>query len=508
MTATLERRTGILQENEERYRLMFEANPLPMWVYDLQTLEFLAVNAASIKHYGYSREEFSSMTLRDIRPPEDVPALHATIESIQRGFADARIFRHRSKDGEILDVEVVSHDIPFGGRSARLVLANDVTRRRQLEATLRQAQKMEAVGQLAGGIAHDFNNLLTVISSYSQFLQDGLSSEDPRVADVEEIRRAATRAADLTRQLLAFSRKQVLQPRLVDLDDIDAPSGKMLRRVISEDIELVTVLSTRPALVKVDPGQIEQVLLNLAVNARDSMPQGGCLTIGVSHERATNDAPDQVKLTVTDTGIGMEPETRERIFEPFFTTKPPGQGTGLGQSTVYGIVQQTEGRISVESTPGAGTRFTVLLPAAPSESHKESPVRSHSLADSGTETVLVVEDEPAVRSLAQRALQARGYTVLTAENGEAALDLAAKHGGRIDLVVTDLIMPRMGGRELAARLAESHSSSRVLFTSGYAGEPGPHDRDGFVPGAPFLPKPFTPAELARRVRAVLDANDS
>jgi two-component system, cell cycle sensor histidine kinase and response regulator CckA len=375
----------------------------------------------------------------------------------------------------------------------------DITDRKRLEEQLRQAQKMEAVGQLAGGIAHDFNNLLTVINGFSQVTLDLLGRDDPARAMVDEIHSAGTRAASLTRQLLAFSRRQVLEPRVVDLNAVVGETERLLRRLIGEDVLLVTDLAPDLGRVRVDAGQMEQVLMNLAVNARDAMPRGGTLTIATRDE--TGPDGDVVHLLVTDTGCGMDPQTRARLFEPFFTTKEPGKGTGLGLAVVHGVVTQSGGRIEVESEPGKGTTFRIELPRAAGPEPGEGSVGPVDLPR-GTETLLLVEDEAAVRALDRRVLASCGYTVLEAKDGRDAVRVADGHPGKIDLLVSDVVMPHLGGRQLAERLAAGRSGLKVLFVSGYTDDAVV--RHGVGSEFAFLPKPFTPAGLARKVREVLD----
>src|SRR5256886_1556195 len=420
--------------------------------------------------------------------------------------------RHRRKDGTLIDVDIESQPITFAGRPARLVLARDVTARRQLEDQLRQAQKMEAVGQLAGGIAHDFNNLLTAILGCTQLLLHATPPEDARREDVEEIKNAGLRAAELTRQLLAFSRRQVLAPKLLDMNSVVANMDKMLRRLIGEDVALVTELAADLGPVNADPGQLEQVLLNLAVNARDAMPQGGRLTIATANvvlteeyaERHHRLPPGQyVLLAVSDTGVGMDEATQKHLFEPFFTTKEVGKGTGLGLATVYGIVKQSGGYIWVYSEPGHGTTVKVYLPRVPGAAEPLPVAAATPELRRGSEIVLLVEDAAPVRSLARKSLESYGYTVLEAADGPAALDLAARHPRGIDILVTDVVMPGMSRPELARRLAPLRHGMRVLYTSGYTDDA--MVRQGVLrAGVAFLQKPFVPETLARKVREVLD----
>jgi PAS domain S-box-containing protein len=508
----------ILRETEERYRLLFESNPQAMWVYDRESLKFLAVNNSAIAQYGYSRDEFLSMTIKDIRSPENVPDLLKNI-SAEDGVTLAGSWTHQKKDGTTIEVEVISHPLIFAGRSAKLVLANDVTERkraeqalRESEEQLRQSQKLEGVGQLAGGIAHDFNNLLTVIIGFSSLGMRGLQSEDPLLSNLEEIKKAGDRAASLTRQLLAFSRRQVLQPKVLNLDSVVVEMEKMLRRLIGENIDLRAALAPDIGSVKADPGQIEQIILNLAVNARDSMPEGGKLTIETGNayldeeyvkQHVGAQAGPHVMLAVSDTGSGMDQKTLARIFEPFFTTKELGKGTGLGLSTVYGIVKQSGGNIWVYSEVGRGTTFKIYLPRV-DEGAPEYKRSSHlDEVYQGTETILLIEDEEMLRKLAQQSLSMYGYRVLAAANGASAISICQQHPEKIDLVLTDVIMPGLSGREVADRLLELRPEMRVLFMSGYTDDAIVH-QGVLDEAANFLQKPFAPDSLAQKVREVLN----
>ena len=633
-----------LRESEERYRLLFENNPQPMWVYDNETLAFLAVNDSACQHYGYTRAEFLAMTLRDIRPPEDVPRLLQNLKSDGQKFRRGGIWRHRRKNGSVMEVEIASHALQFLGRNAQLALATDVTERQRAEEGLRhseqkyrdifdfatvgiyqcrddgslitvnaqlarmlgydspedlmkhnlddiymdpaerrewtssyepgekghrrelrwkrkdgkpiwlelnartirnadgstryiegfvhditdrreseeekrrlleqlvQSQKMEAVGQLAGGIAHDFNNLLTAITGYSELLLGELPPEDLRRSHAEEIRKAGERAASLTQQLLAFSRRQVLEPKILDVNTVVSDIERMLRRLIGEHIELKTRKEINLWKVRADPGQIEQAILNLVINARDAMPEGGTLAIETNNKsldeayassHVPTQAGDYVEVAVTDTGSGISDEVMARLFEPFFTTKEVGKGTGLGLSTTYGIVKQSGGYLWCESEVGRGTTFRVYLPRVdepvthPEQQPAPPPIHP------GDETVLLVEDEPEVRSLVQRILKTQGYTVVTAANPDEAIAVAREFKGTIQVMVTDVVMPGMTGLQLAARLMPTRPNMRVLFVSGYTHDAIGHD--GILdPGTAFLQKPFTPNALARKVREVLE----
>jgi PAS domain S-box-containing protein len=628
-----------LRASEAKHRLLFENSPLPMWVFDEETLAFLAVNEAACHSYGYTREEFLSMTIEEIRPSEDVEKLREHIANEDSGIQKAGVWRHRRKDGSLIEVEIVSHSLVFSNRRAKMVLAMDVTERRlterriqerttylnalvesspvallaldpahriqianpafvrlfgyspeellgrnpeelispedpelrteaenftrqclsghsirttttrrrkdgtlidvelygvplmesgrlmgvyalyqdlteqkRLSEQLRQAQKMEAVGRLAGGIAHDFNNLLTVILGTSEMLLERAPHPHPMREELREIHAAGERAARLTRQLLAFSRSQVLRPEVLNLNSLLTNSERMLRRLIGEDIEMRTNLETRLWSVRADPGQIEQVIMNLAVNARDAMPNGGKLTFETRNVRIEaalahlhhDMAPGEyAEITVKDTGTGMDEKTRSRLFEPFFTTKPVGKGTGLGLSTTYGVIKQSGGYIWAESEVGHGTAFRFYLPRIEGEPEKIVECRATQTVSPRSESILLVEDEPEVRSLIERVLRSQGYRVSTASRPSEALRIASGADARFDLVVTDVIMPEMDGRELARRLLSDHPSLPVIYLSGYSADA--IGRHGVLdPGTAFLEKPFRPDALVEKVREALD----
>ena len=618
---------------------LFESLPDPAWVYDAETLAFLDVNDAAVARYGYSRAEFLAMTLRDIRPPEDVPVLEASLRENGPGYQTSGVFRHRAKSGSLMEVEISSHDVRHGDRPARIVvvrdvtgqrraqralaeseeryrdlvenaqevifsldlegrvlsmnraaervtgfsreeaagrsvfgslapgsleraramlekklsgvsepttyeveltrkdgdritlevnsrlvlrdgapvavegIARDITERRRLEADFQQAQKMEGIGRLAGGIAHDFNNLLTAILGQAELAKLAIDDGDQPRSELDQIVGSAKRAADLTRQLLMFARKEVTRPEPVSLNELVLDIDKLLRRLIGEDVALMTMPAPGLGLCLVDRGQMEQVLVNLAVNARDAMPHGGRLTIETANvtldeayarQRADVAPGAHVMLAVSDSGSGITPDVLAHIFEPFFTTKEAGKGTGLGLATCYGIVRQNHGHIAVYSEAGRGSTFRVYLPRVEGIAGRAAPVRTPPDAmPAGTETLVLAEDEPRVRGLVATTLRRVGYTVLEASNGREALALARAHAGPIHLLVTDLVMPKMSGQALAEEMRQLFPGLPVLLVSGYtedaalrAGELGQ--------GVAFLPKPFSALELARRVRASLD----
>jgi two-component system cell cycle sensor histidine kinase/response regulator CckA len=610
-----------------------------MWVYNRETLAFLDINQSAVDQYGYSRDEFLRMKINHIRLPEQESPPPRAAPRTGKGRKGVMVQRHRKKDGSIMDVEIISRPLVFGGKRAELVMATDITERKrgeeklrttnqalqtliqasplaiisldldgnvrswnpaaerifgwselevlgrplpipaegqpqesrellerlqkgeplagvesrrprkdgslidvilsaaplynaqgdiygvealfadlsehkQLEEQFRRAQKMEAVGRLAGGVAHDFNNLVTIIKGYSQLLLERLDQESSLRGFADEIQKAGDRAASLTRQLLIFSRKQVLTPQVLDLNSVVGNMEKMLRRLIGEDVVLEIGKGTNLECVKADPGQLEQVIMNLAVNARDAMPQGGKLTLATAaveldaeyaQRHVDITAGRYVMLTVSDTGIGMDAETQARIFEPFFTTKELGRGTGLGLAIVYGIVRQSGGHISVHSQPGKGTAFKVYLPALRSgELRKNESPQERQPLPRGTETILLVEDEQGVRSLARAVLEAQGYTVLAAEDPEKAIQTSEAHPGPIALLLTDVVMPKMNGRRLAEYLAFLRPEMRILYMSSYPDEA--LVRQGVTEaGSPFLQKPFAPDSLVMKVREVLDA---
>ncbi len=611
---------------------LFDANPIPMWVVDRETLRFLEVNDAAVSQYGWTREEFRAMRVNQLTPAGDIARDEAAVATPNDTSRSAGRWRHRTRDGSVLTVEVTAHRVDWRGRAATLVVsrdvtedqrahleaarladavdaaelaiitttpsgevtgwnraahrlfgysanevlgrpaariappdqqrrvdrmfrvvaagrrvdhfempartrdgrsiairmsisplrgngrrilglsavAQDITARRSLEDQLRQAQKMEAIGRLAGGIAHDFNNLLTAIGGYAQLLRDSLEPDDDRRTDADEIVRASARASDLTRQLLAFSRRQVLSATVVSLNEVVADMQPMLERLMGGSVSLVVGLVPDAGHVRVDRSQLEQVILNLAINGRDAMPGGGNLlieTAAVELDEAYASMHADVEpgpyavLAVSDQGPGISPEARDRLFEPFFTTKSDGGGTGLGLATVYGIVHQSGGSVSPYSEIGLGTTFRVYLPQV-----AEPPAAVPSRAPRGpvpvmaAATILVVDDERPVRELIRSILSASGHRVLVAESGSDALVLSLDEEGPIDLLVTDVAMPGLSGPELVERIRVRRPDLPVIYVSGYPGDGIPQDRS-----SRFLPKPFAPDDLLRRVHETLQA---
>jgi len=628
-----------LRQSEKQYRLLFDANPHPMWVYDPESLRFLTVNNSAVVHYGYSADEFLSMTVPDIRPEEDRDRLIANIdENRNKSEFHRESWRHRKKNGAIIEVEISSQPIVFGGVSARMILAHDITARRRAETDLRRseaayrsiidhapygiyrvdrngrivmanpafvemldystsaevmgldiaqdvyldpgdrerltsladsspvavdgevkwkrrdgtpisvrvagrrleddsevpggyevfveditetrslqkqfehAQKMEAVGRLAGGVAHDFNNLLMVISGYAQLLEKASNNPEKVISHAAQIRDASAKAAVITRQLLAFSRKQVLEPTVLDLNRIISELGKMLPRLLGEDVEIAMNLDPGLGAVRADRGQLEQVIMNLAVNARDAMPQGGRLTLETDNMlldasynyggRKEVPVGPYVVLSVMDTGSGMDAATQAHIFEPFFTTKDPGKGTGLGLATAYGIVKQSQGFIWVYSEVGQGTVFRIYLPRVDQVVDIEQLSQNAETAPGGTETVFLVEDEAAVRNVTRIYMESKGYKVLEAANAGEALQTFQSYDEPIHLMITDMVMPGMGGLDLARSVLGMRPSLGVIIVSGYTDRA--LDLESSDIGAHFLRKPFSLDTLARLVRSMMD----
>ncbi len=477
------------------------------------------VNPAFEKSSGYRREEALGRKPGILKSGRHGPGYYREMwDTLRRGETwSGQVGNGRQGGALYEEIAVISPVRDNSGTTVNYVaVKRELTNEIRLKEQLRQAQKMEAIGTLAGGIAHDFNNLLTAIMGYSELILQELRAEDPLRKEVEEIRKAGERAASLTRQLLAFSRRQILSPRIVDLTAVVSGMEKMLRRVIREDIELTATLGERLWKTRVDPGQIEQVLMNLVVNARDAMPGGGVLSIRTENaafpEGSEQEYPglspgEYVKLVVDDTGIGMDAVTVSRIFEPFFTTKEKGKGTGLGLSTVYGIVKQSQGYLFVNSEPGKGSRFEVFLPRVEESIGEDADepvaVAAEKAARSGL-VILVVEDDPLVGKLAHSILRANGYIVLEARDGVEALAVSESYGGRIHLMITDVVMPNMGGPEVARRILEARPGLKIIFMSGYAADTFLRGKV-FKEGHDFLPKPFGADTLARKVRDTFEA---
>ncbi|HVB37068.1 MAG TPA: PAS domain S-box protein, partial [Vicinamibacterales bacterium] len=503
-----------LRATEQRLRALWEANLIGIVVGRVGG-ELLDANPTFCQLIGYTRDELLGhrITWRALTPLEYHASDEEALAQLRTtGMAAPREKEYLRKDGTRVPVLVGVTAIQ-GARDTSVAFVLDLTERRLLEDQLRQSQRLEVIGRLAGGVAHDFNNLLTPILGYAEMLLDRFPPGDPAREEVEEIRGAGRRAELLTRQLLAFGRKQVLQPTLVDLNNLVSDAAKLLRRLIGEDVTLVLALAPNLRTTKVDANQIAQVLMNLAVNARDAMPQGGTLTIETANVnlgadytgRHTNvTSGPHILMAVHDTGVGMDRETLSRIFEPFFSTKPVGRGTGLGLATVHGIVNQSKGHIWVYSEPGRGTTFKIYFPAvegtplAPAAPTPVLPV------ERGDETVLLVEDDDALREMSARGLRALGYTVLEARDGATALLASKHHQGTVHLLLTDVIMPGMSGGDLAQQLLAERPHVKVLYMSGYTDD-AVLQHGVLEQGIQFLEKPFTPHVLGHRVRSVLDA---
>jgi PAS domain S-box-containing protein len=502
-----------LADAKQRVEAVINASPLAIIGLEPDG-RVLGWNRAAEDLFGWTAEEVLGQKLPTI-PDDQGDAFTSLLSQLNNGhILTAHDARRRRRDGTVVDVRIWTAPLtgPDGAMRGQIGVIADITSQRKLEQQFAHAQKMEAIGRLAGGVAHDFNNVITVISGYAQMLLEDSANDPARREAAEEILNSADRAAGLAGQLLAFSRRQVIQPRVMDVNALVSDMQRMLGRVIGEDIELKTVLRQGLGAVRADPGQLEQVIMNLAVNARDAMPNGGRLVVetadavldeSYAQEHAGVKPGRYVMIAVSDTGTGMDEHTRAHLFEPFFTTKERGKGTGLGLSTVYGIVKQHGGDIWVYSEQGKGSTFKIYLPQAdPAAADPEEARPRQRAARNGHETILVVEDEDGLRRLVREVLEQRGYNVLAARSGAEALDLAAS-AGRIDLLLTDVVMPKMNGRELAEALATTRPALPVLYLSGYT--------DEMVTGtgilsesAEFLQKPFTPEKLARRIRDILD----
>ena len=500
-----------LRQSEERFSRVFRASPAGIAITTAGEGRFVDVNDAFCALTGYARGEVVGRTTAELGFVQDLGEQADLLEQLRKvGTLQNVDLEVRTKRGDRRFVLASFERIELGGRPCLLSVMHDISERKRLEDQLRQAQKMEAIGRLAGGVAHDFNNLLSVIIGYCDLLFRTLPADAPQRGEIAEIRDAADAASGLTRQLLAFSRRQVVERRVLDLNAVVTRAERLLRRLVGDDIELVVRLAPALAPIQADAGQLDQVLVNLVVNARDAMPAGGTIVIETApavldaayaqaHPGAR--AGEYVSVSVSDDGVGMDADTQAHIFEPFFTTKAVGRGTGLGLATVYGIVKQSEAFIWVESARAQGTTFRVYFPPAAAGAVPAPLPRAVPASLAGSETVLVVEDSPQLRELMQEVLQVRGYRVLDAENGDAALEVARRHEGPIHLLLTDVIMPGMNGRQLADRLSAVRPDMQVLFASGYTADV--LAQYGVEGGMHYLQKPFTPDALARTVREIL-----
>ncbi|HWX53109.1 MAG TPA: ATP-binding protein, partial [Verrucomicrobiae bacterium] len=497
-----------LRESEGRYRGLVQSAVYGMYHSTMED-RFEYVNQALVKMLGYdSEEELLCLKLStDVYVNPEVRkrlvAQHQTTREIASGEMS-----WKRKDGQVIQVRAAgrSRTNESGGTIGFEMIVEDVTERRSLEEQLRQSQKMEAVGRLAGGIAHDFNNLLTVVKGYSELMLQDMQEEHPLRLDVHEIKKAADRAVGLTRQLLAFSRRQMMEARVLDLNAVIVNMDKLLRPLLREDIEQVFVLQPHLGSIKADPGQIEQVIMNLAVNSRDAMPKGGRLTIETSEadvrEHADMEPGKYVMLAVSDTGLGMDENTRRHAFEPFFTTKEIGKGTGLGLSTVYGIVKQSGGYVWIHSELGQGTTFKIYLPRVAASAAAPVKVESAPIIAAAAETVLLVEDEDAVRALVRVMLERKGYTVLDARDGAEALKICGQRPGKIDLLITDVVLEHMSGRELAEKLVGLRPTMKTLYVSGYTDD-AIVQHGVLTSDISFLQKPFDADALVAKVQQLL-----
>jgi PAS domain S-box-containing protein len=499
-----------LREREARMRNLFDSNPLPMWTYDRESLRFVEVNDTAVAKYGYSRDEFRKMRITDIRPPEDVQRLLEILPTLPEGYRNAGEWRHRLKDGSIIDVEIASHDIEQSGKRVTLVMAQDITERKRLEDQLRQAQKMEAIGQLTGGIAHDFNNLLGIIVGNLDGVLETVDKESAPGKAVARALNGALHGAELTHRLLAFARRQPLDPKAFALNSLLPDVTAILQRTLGDAISVQVISGNDLWPVYADPSQVQDALVNLAINARDAMPDGGVLTIETAnvhldeHYALHNPevkAGDYAMLAVSDTGSGMTAEVARRALEPFFTTKPAGQGTGLGLSMIYGFARQSGGHMKIYSEVGHGTSVKLYLPRARGDLATAGAQPQERLElPRGNETILVAEDNEDLRHMVAEQLSNLGYRIIEAKNGESALDIL-KGSEPIDLLFTDVVMSgQVTGHDLIREAGNRRPGLPVLLTTGYAEK----TIAGGNGNAHFLRKPYRKRDLALKIRGILD----
>ena len=500
-----------LRESEERYRLLFDTNPHPMWVYDLKTLEFLAVNEAAVVHYGYTQDEFLGMTIKDIRPPEDVERLLKNIAGVTEGLDEAGVWRHRKKDGTIIEVEITSHTLEFSGRRSELVMAIDVTERRSLQHQLLQSQKLESIGTLASGIAHDINNILTIILGYTSLMPTHRHDRVRFQKDVDVVMDSVRRGAGLVQQILTFARKTESHQEALDANAVIRELSTMLQETFPRIITIATDLDTSVPPVSMDPNQLHQALLNLCVNARDAMPAGGSLTISTStadgqelSHRFQHIRPGRyLAVAVHDSGTGMSETIRTRIFDPFFTTKEKGKGTGLGLAVVFGIVDSHGGVVDVASELGQGSTFTMYFPLEPSLSLPGTAAKEVGIRRTGDQTlILLAEDERALGNMVEEYLTSQGYRVIVAHDGIQAIRLFERHREEIGLVISDVGLPELDGWKVLQRAKELRPNVPCLLASGYfEPEMRAQMRESGVTG--FLQKPYELESLSAAVRAAV-----
>ncbi len=506
----LKRTEAALRDSEERYRLLFETIPHPMWVYDLASLDFLAVNEAAVRHYGYSREEFLSMTIRDIRPPEETGRLMESAARVAQGIDEAGIGRHRRKDGSVIEVEITSHTLAFGGHRAELVMAVDVTEKRDLQRQLLQSQKLESIGTLASGIAHDINNILTIILGYASLLSSHRTDRERFQKDVDVIMDSVRRGAGLVQQILLFARKTESHIEPIDVNRVVGDLARVLKETFPRTIVIRTELEAGLPSITLDPNHLHQALLNLCVNARDAMPAGGTLTMATAIVDGTTVArrfgrgreERYVCLSVRDTGEGMPDKVRARIFDPFFTTKEKGKGTGLGLAVVFGIVESHQGFIEVQSEPGQGSTFDLYFPAPFGEMPAPGAAASQRSSRAEGQLLLVVEDEEELSSLVADFLRGEGYRVVTALDGLEALKAFETHRREIAVVISDIGLPGMDGLSLYRRMRELHPGVRCILASGYL-EPEMWASMRAEGIAGFLQKPYQLEALSAAIRGAL-----